>query len=281
MATVAMMTLAGNKPRVVYAQAFDNEGGWKKDADGKLAADDKGNPIWVKADNTEQSVQGDTIARLNHEAKTNREAAEKAQGELDKFKVNGKLLDPTEAAKAVETVKKIDAKTLIDAGEVDKVREQIKAEYTTQLTEKDGALKTANDTINTMRIDGLFTGSEFVRDRVAVPADMFRDSFGKNVKIGADGKPEFFDRAGNRIMSKKSIGEFAQGDEAFELLVDAHPQKDTILRAADKSGTGNNGNGGNRGTGRVIRRGDFEKMTPHDQMALSQAVTKGEAQLID
>jgi hypothetical protein len=260
--------------------AFDaGSPGWKKDADGKLVLDGDGNPIFVNAANVEQSVKGDTIATLQSEAKGHRTRAEKAEGDLAKFKTpDGKLLDPEIAVKAVETVGKIDAKKLIDAGEVDKLTDQIKAGFTQQITEKDNALTEARNTINGMKIDGVFKGSEFIAERVAMPRDFFEAAMRSNFKVEDDGKIGAYDRSGNRLMSKKNAGEFADPSEALELLVDMHPQKDTILKANSAGGSGNNGGGGSRGAGRTMKRSDFEALAPADQAAIA---TKGETAIVD
>lgn len=265
----------------VSTAAFDNGGKWKVDADGKLALDGDGNPIYVKSDGSEQSVKGDTIANLNNEAKTHRERAEKAEGSLKAYTVDGKVLDPETAKKAVATVANIDAKKLIDAGEVDKVREQMRSEFTSQLADKDKAIEGLTGTNKTLLIDRAFDGSDFVRDRLAVPKDMFRDSFGKNVRIGDDGKTEYYGRDGNRLLSKKHAGEYAMGDEAFELMVEQHPQKDTILKADAGGGSGNGGGGGNRPGGRTMRRADFDKLNPAQQAETAGAIGKGEMSLVD
>ncbi len=88
--------------------AFDNKNGWKVDADGNLEKDDKGNPIYIANDGKEQSVLGDTISRLNGEAKSHREAKEAAEAKLVKYKD----IDPVKAAEAMETLKKIGQKML-------------------------------------------------------------------------------------------------------------------------------------------------------------------------
>jgi flavin-binding protein dodecin len=264
----------------VFPVAFDTGGKWKMDGD-KLALDGDGNPIYVKADNTEQSVKGDTIANLNAEAKTHRTAKETAEKALDKYKLpDGKLVDPQTAIKAVDTVSKLDAKQLIDAGEVDKVRKEIGDQFSTQLAEKDAAINSANDTIAKLNVAKVFDGSEFVRERVAVPRDMFQSTFEKNFKF-EDGKVVAYGRDGNKLLSKKAAGEYADADEALELLVEMHPQKDAIIKAQQGGGTGNGGGGGNRGGGRVIRRAEFDALTPTQQAETATAVGKGEMTISD
>lgn len=258
-----------------FVGAFDNTAGWKLDADGKIEMKD-GNPVYLNAAGQEQVVQGDTITRLNGEAKTHREGKEAAELKLKAFEG----LDPEIARKAVETVGKIDAKKLIDAGEVDKVRDAIKAEFTAQLTEKDKTIGDLQSNVGSLNISKVFDGSEFVRDQVATPRDMFQSAFAQNFKY-EDGKVIAYDRAGNRLMSKARAGEYAEPDEAIQLLVDAHPQKDLIIKAQTGGGSGNGGGGGNRGGGRTMRRADFEALPPHEQTTIAAQAGKGEMRIVD
>lgn len=277
------MTKSALLTGAVFPLAFDSgKPGWKMDGD-KIAVDGEGNPIWMNSAGQEQSVKGDTISNLNAEAKQHRTAKEAVEAQLAKFKgPDGKLLDPEVAAKAVDTVSKLDAKKLIDAGEVDKVRDTIKAEYTQQLSEQAKALEGVVGENHQLKIARVFDGSEFVRERIAVPRDMFEAAFRPNFKIGTDGKIEAYDRTGNRLMSKKNVGEYADPSEALELLVEAHPQKDTILKAAQQGGTGNNGGGGQRGgNGRTMKRSEFDSLDPGAQAQAGVAMGKGELTIVD
>lgn len=260
--------------------AFENDGpGWKMDGD-KIAVDTNGDPIYIGADGKEQSIAHDAIARRNAEAKQHREAKEAAEAELKKYEVNGKRIDPTEAVKAIETVKNVDAKKLIDAGEVEKVKDDIKRQFEQQLAEKDTALSTAQQRIDAMLVDSVFKGSEFINERVAMPRDFFEAAMRNNFKV-EEGKVVAYDRSGNRLMSKKVPGEYADANEALELLVEMHPQKDTILKAPSGGGTGGGNGGGNRGTGRRMTRADFEQLDPAQQAAVAQQAGKGELTITD
>lgn len=267
---LALSSVAG------LALAYQPNGGtWKKDGD-NFATDTNGNPIMVLGDGTERVVQGDTISRLNGEAKQHRERAEAAEAALVTFKD----LDPAKARDALEKLSKIDQKLLIDAGEIDKVRGEISQQYTAQLTEKDGAITAAQQRINQLLIDKEFGRSEFISSKIAVPREMFEATFGRNFKVEND-KVVPYGADGNPIYSMKNAGELASVDEAFEILVERYPHKDQILRAPDMSGTGTHGNGGNRGGGRVMRRGEFEKLPPAQQQQIAQAASKGEVKLVD
>lgn len=255
---------------------FDpGKAGWKLDKDGKIEMKD-GNPIWVDANGGEAVLSGDTITRLNGEAKALRLAKEAAEASLATYKD----IDPVEAKKAMALLKNIDAKKLIDAGEVEKVRNEISQQFTVQLAEKDKAISTLTGSLESLQINNIFAQSEFIRDNIAVPRDMFEATFVRNFKI-VDGKPQAFDKAGNRIMSRKNIGDYAEPGEALEILVDQHPQKATILKAPNHSGGGNNGSGGNRSGTRVVRRSDFEQMNASQAAAAASEMAKGNLSIVD
>lgn len=260
---------------LLAATAFNNAG-WKMDADGKIELKD-GNPIWVDANGGEGVINGDTIRNLNGEAKTLRTRAEAAEAKAKAFEG----LDAAAAKEAIDKLSKIDQAKLIDAGKVDEVKAQITAQYTTQLAEKDKALSALQTSYDTERINNLFSGSDFIRERVAMPRDFFEANFRNNFKIEQDGKIAAYDKSGNRVMSEKNIGDFADPNEALELLVNRHPQKDAILKADTGNGTGNGGNGGTRGQGRFMKRSEFDKLDPVKQSEAAGRMGKGELQIVD
>ncbi len=262
---------------ILSAMAFENKPGWKLDADGKIEMKD-GNPVYLTTDGKEMTVGANKISELNAESKAHREAKEAAEAKLKAF--DG-ITDPALALKALETVKNIDAKKLIDAGEVEKVKADIKKEYETQMSEKDKALGDIQSRFDNLQINSVFKDSSFVRESVAVPIDMFEAAFRNNFKIGKDGKIEAYDKSGNRLMSKERVGEYATPDEALKLLVDAHPQKDTIIKANAGTGTGSQGDAGTRGKGKIIKRADFEALSPMEQGQTVASVAKGEMKIVD
>ena len=131
-----------------------------------------------------------------------------------------------------------------------------------------------------MTLQTAFGSSAFVKERIGVPAEMFQATFAKNFKV-ENGKVIPYDTTGNKVYSKKRMGEVADVDEALEIMVDAYPYKDSILKADDQSGSGNDGNGGGRGNGRTIKRADFDKMAPSQQAETAALMGKGEVTVVD
>lgn len=249
--------------------------GWKKDDNGNIVLKD-GNPVYVTTSGQEQTVDGTTISAKNAEAKQHRERAEAAEAKLKTFEG----IDADIARKAIETVQKIDAKTLIDAGKVDEVKKQITEQFTAQLNEKDSALKSALSKIDDMQISGIFKDSDFLRDGIAVPRDFVESAYRSNFKI-ENGKVVAYDKAGNQIMSKERLGELATPDEALRLLVESRADKDLIIKADVGNGSGNGGGGGVRGKGNIIKRAEFDKLPPAQQAEAAAKQASGEIKIVD
>ena len=270
--------------------AFDNTKGWKKDADGKLEVDGNGNPIYINTSGQEQVVQETTIASLNAEAmkhRTEKEALEARVIELNKTVETFKDIDPTKAKEALETIKNIDAKALIDAGEAEKVRTDAIADVTKNYQEKLDEAEANNaklqSNLDNMVVQNSFTGSKFISDNIALPADVVQSTFGGNFKI-EDGKMVAYDATGTKILSKEKMGEPASFDEAMSILVESRTDKDIFYKPDDQRGSNSNGKGGNQGTGRSMKRSDFDeiaKTQPHKASEIAQSVQKGEMTITD
>lgn len=215
------------------------------EVDGKQYAEiQDGKPVWVESDGKETAfdIEGTrtTITRLNGEAKSHRERAEAAEATVKTFEG---IADPKAAIKALETVANLDAKKLIDAGEVERVKTEIKAAFQTQLDDATGKVKAYEDQLYAEKIGGAFARSKLIADKFAIPADLVQARFGQAFKV-EEGKTVAYDANGNKIFSRARPGELADFDEALEVLVDAYPYKEQILKSSGANGGGANGGKG-------------------------------------
>lgn len=227
-----------------------------------------GKPVFIGDDNAETAIDVPatvaTISRLNGEAMGHRRAKEQAEAALKAFEG---ITDPAAARKALETVAGLDAKKLIDAGEVDRVKAEIAKVYDEKLTAAEKRAQDLEAGLYAEKIGGAFARSAFVRDKLAIPADFVQARFGQQFKL-VDGKVVAYDPSGNQIYSKARPGELADFDEALGFLVDAYPQKDHILKGTGNSGGGARGsNGSGQGGAKTISRAEFETMQPADRAA--------------
>lgn len=262
---------------------FDpGKAGWKttKLADGTEAVVmQDGNPVWVAEDGAEGVIRSDAIATRNAENKTLRERAEAAEGNLAKY---AKITDPDKALEALETVKSLKQGDLLKAGEVEAVKNSMKTEFQQLIDDAKKEAETARTELNSMRTTTAFTTSEFVTKKLAIPADIAQATFEKHTKF-EDGKLVVYGADGNKIMSKKKIGEVADFEEGIERFVTEHyPNKDKILVGGNQGGSGNNGGGGGGQPGKsTYKMADFEKLPPAEQTSISAAVREGKAELVD
>lgn len=235
----------------------------KLDANGAVVLQD-GKPVYVHDDGKEVAFDAPatvaTIARLNGEAKSHRERAEAAESALKPFKDAG-IEDPVAAAKALSTVKNLDDKKLVDAGEVEKVKaEAIKAveEKYAPVVKKNSELEQA---LYGEKVGGAFARSKLIADKLAIPADLVQARFGQQFKI-EDGKTVAYDSHGNKIFSRARPGEVADFDEALEALIDQYPYRDTILKSSGASGSGSSGSGNGAAGKKSLNRSSFEALDP-------------------
>lgn len=248
---------------------------WKFDDNGNIVMKD-GNPVYVDSNGDEKTVAVDTISRLNREAKDHREAKEAALAKLKAF--DG--LDAVKAREALEKVSKYEHQIKLDEGKLDEVKNAITTQYEAQLDEKTKALTELQTRFDNMLISNVFANSDFIRDNVAIPRDMFEATFRHNFHV-EDGKVTVYDNDGNRLYSKERSGEPATPEEGLRILTEARADRDSILRANVGSGSGNSGRGGGNGGGRYIKRSDYEKLPASEKLEYSKKITKGEMVLTD
>lgn len=251
--------------------------------DGKSALiNDKGLPIYVRDDGTEMPFDAPatiaTISRLNGEAKSHREAKEAAEAKLKTF--DG-IEDPEAARKAIELTKNIDDGKLLSAGKVEEIKAAARrtAEEQVAAAVKSGAeaLKAAEADRDKLRselygekIGGSFNRSKLIADKFAIPADMVQARFGQNFKV-EDGKIVAYDATGNKVFSVTKHGDLAEFDEALEILVNAYPYKDSILKGANNSGSGARQSNGAGGTGKTMRKSEYDALPLMQQAILMSA----------
>lgn len=232
-------------------------------------------PVFIHADGKEVPFDADAalgkISQLNGESKQHREAKEAAEAAIKAFEG---ITDPAAAIKALTTVKNLDDKKLVDAGEVEKVKAEVQKALEQQYAPFKAKAESLETQLNQHLIGGVFAGSKFIAEKFAAqgPAgvEIARALFANRFKV-EDGRVVATDATGNKLYSRIRPGELADGDEAIELLVDAYQHKGAILRGAGApgSGAGSSGSNGSGATGgqKIMKRADFEALDPAGRMA--------------
>lgn len=244
----------------------------KLDEQGHAVLQD-GKPVYVTDDGKDIAFDAPgtvaTITRLNGEAKSHRERAEAAETTLKGFEG---ISDPAAARKALDTIKNLDDKKLVDAGEVERVKNEAIKAY----EEKYGPVVKENESLkgqlNSHLVGGAFSSSKFIADKFAAegPAgvDIARSLFGNSLKV-EDGKVVGYDANGNKLYSRARPGELASADEAIELLVDSYPHKAHILKSSGANGGNAHQSNANNGK-KSMTRGSFDALAPGDQATFAR-----------
>lgn len=266
----------------------------------KLKLDDKGNvvvqdgkPVYVLADGREVAHDAEatvaTISRLNGEAKSHREAKETAEAKLKPFEG---IEDAEAARKALETVKNIKDGELVAAGKVQEIKDaaaasarQAVADATRAAETREAELKKQTETLtsqlNNHIIGGSFTGSKFISEKLAIPADIAQKVFGDRFKV-ENGKLVPLDQAGNPIFSAVRHGEHADFDEAISVMVASYPNKEMILKGSGASGSGaQGGGGGGAGGKKTMTRAQFDALDPTAKVAAAKESREGKVEISD
>nr|DAR58655.1 MAG TPA: minor structural protein GP20 [Caudoviricetes sp.] len=241
----------------------------------KLKLDDQGHavlqdgkPVYVHDDGKEIPFDApealNKISALNAEAKRHREDKEAVQARLKAF--DG-IEDAAAAKKALETVKNLDDKKLIDAGEAERVKAETVKSYEEKLAAANAEAEKIRTQFHQELIGGSFARSQVIADKLAIPADVAQAFFGRHFGISEDGRIVAKDANGNEIYSRIKPGEKAGFDEALEALIDAYPHKDSILKGSQASG---GGTGGSSGAGNAPKS-LAECKTDADRIAYLQA----------
>lgn len=238
---------------------------------------DNGNPIYVYPDGKEAAIDvADLNSRVmarNGEAKAHREAKEALETKLKAFEG---IDDPAAALKALAITANLDAKRLMDAGEVEKVKAEITKGFTDKLTAAEKRALDLEGALYSEKIGGAFARSKFIQDKVAIPADMLQTYFGKQFKV-EEGKTTAYDANGNKIYSRAKPGELADFDESLEILVDGYAHKDHILKGNSNGGAGTRQSNGGVGA-KTMTRAAFEALSP---AAKASAITTDKVTLVD
>jgi hypothetical protein len=242
-----------------------------------IAVDANSNPIVFDDENEDEKEFGldaihlySKIPALQAEAKKYREERQVLQTKLEPFGEEDPVellkrlqafgdLDPEKAKKAVSVVSNLDDLDKDKNIEIERVKAGVAESYKSKIKDIDivneqkisgfqNSLTQKDQVIRNLLIRGAFDRSEFIKDQTVLTSDIAYDSFGRFFQVEEDGaNVQVFalDRAGEKIFSKASPGEYASPEEAIELIINGYPQKDSILR----SHSGGSGAGGNKDVG--------------------------------
>jgi hypothetical protein len=244
----------------------------KLDANGNVVVQD-GKPVYVLDDGREvphdAAATVAKISSLNGEAMSHRQAKEAAELRLKSFEG---IEDGPAALAALTTIKNLSTGDLKTAAQVQEIKDaaarsatEAVAAATRAAEEKQRTLTEQNqqltNDLNNHIIGGSFSGSKFIAEKLAIPADIAQKVFGDRFKVDG-GKLVPMDPNGQPIFSATNHGNHADFDEAIQVMVNQYSNKDMILKGTGASGGGAQGGGAGGGAGKTMTRIAFDAATP-------------------
>ena len=245
----------------------------------------EGRPVYVNDDGEETGYDGEDLAAqlvtANSEAAGRRHDLARTKEQLKRYEG---IEDPAAAIAALETVKNLDDKRLIDAGQADEVRtaavsateerwqNKWKQEHEPVVAERDELqAKLHRETIGNR-----FAQSSYISEKVVSPREMVQAYF-SDAFVFEDGKVFAKYANGETVYSKSNPGQLAEFDEALEILIKGSPFRDQILKGDGKRGSGAPGPGGVQTAGgeKVMTRADANNLALNNPNEMAKRMRDG------
>lgn len=166
-----------------------------------------------------------------------------AQAELAKYKG----IDPTKYAALVKAEKDAEEAQALASGDFDRVKQMMAEQHKAEIAAKDEEIAQlratsagAAKTIDALTIGNDFASSKFIADNLTLSPAKARVLYGSHFET-KDGKTIAYDKpAGeaNRTLLVNSSGDPLSFDQAFEKIIAADPDKDSVLKAKVVPGGG-------------------------------------------
>lgn len=172
-------------------------------------------------------------------------------------------LDVEDVKELVSQRKTAETKKLEEQGEWEKLKQQINDQNATLLAEKDTKIKELQDelsnyssTVEKLTVGQAFDGSKFITEELTLTPRKARIIYGSHFDI-ENGTPVAYDKprgSSDRTQLVDEVGDPLGFERALRKIVDADPDRDTLIRSKVRQGansktTTDKGPTKNKGTG--------------------------------
>jgi hypothetical protein len=213
-----------------------------------------GSPVYINEENGAETVFDANLAfNTQHTLREeNKSWRQKYQATEEKLKAFGDL-DPEEVKANMDAAQRLKEVDLVKKGEMEKLneefaaiaekkQEELKNNYEKQINQVVAEKERLENLYNKTVIGNHFLNSAFIKEKIAVPADMIQAAFGNRFKVDGE-KVIALSEDGSPMLSEKNLTKQADFEEALELMVKRYPYKDAILKATQSPGGGMNKGG--------------------------------------
>lgn len=234
------------------------QGGYMQEADAGEGESGGGGTVVVDQDKeqdqpaaTEQRKPTDEEAKLLKEVMKQKSVLKELKEKLsekDAFVKQIEELGGFDAIKELVTQKKTaEQKKMEEKGEWDRLKAQMAEEHNKslkQLREQADAVVSENqrlkEEISNLTVGNSFMSSRFIKDEMVIPPSKAKVLYGQHFEF-VEGRAVAFDKpagAAERTMLVDSQGEPLGFEDAIKRLVDADPDRDSLIRSKAKAGAG-------------------------------------------
>lgn len=234
-----------------------------------------------KSGDENKSTISDSEAKLLKEVMDKKTALKKAQEELSQKVAQLKKLEDLGGVDALVALaqekKTAEQKKLEEKGEWDRIKSQMNEEHGKVLTEKEQVIvdaKNENQKLQNLVADltvgGLFQSSTFVKESLVIPAAHARKIYGSHFEfvngvVVAHDKPA---GSADRTVLVDAKGDPLGFEAAMQKIIDADPDRDSLLKSKVKSGAGSS-------TTTKTKTANTQVDKPFGQDRISSAIAKG------
>ena len=176
--------------------------------------------------------------------------------ELQKISDSIKELGGLDSLKQiVEAKKEADKKALEAKGEWDKLKAQMVSEHQKatedlrkQVSDLESKIKLKENRISELTVGSAFANSDYLKNRTILTPAKARIIYGDYFDIAEDGSVRAYDKPrgkDGRTVLVDQTGNPVGFETAIERIIASDPEKDSLLRASSKQGSGSGTTGGN------------------------------------
>lgn len=233
---------------------------WKTDNNNQVVVQD-GHPVWVYDDGKESPFDAGSalqkIGSVTAESVARKNRIKELETKLEPFStIDNPSEFITQAREALNTLQNLKDKEIMEAGEVEAIKKRVAESYEGkikdiekslkfQIEERERVIKSKDDGIHKLLIEGAFMQSEFLRHKTVWSPDLTYAKYGSMFTVKESDNGELMavalDQNGNEILSRREAGSPASVDEVLESIVNSRKDKDSILRG-NQSGSGSKPN---------------------------------------
>jgi len=231
------------------------------------------------------------ITELNSEAKNHRLAKQKyadkikilEDAEIDLEKLDEFVNSSKENAKKISSFNEKDYKSI---EEIEKIKKGVGDSFTEKIeelkkqndllqTDKQKIANESDELVRTLLIKSAFDSSPFIREKTVLTPDIAFNTFGRDFKVEkTEGQliPSVYaiDSSGEKIWSKTNPGDYANTEEAIEILIKKYPQSEAIL----KPSSGGPGGNPSQSSNRKYSPEQLANMSPTERLKLGHSMKK-------